>query len=91
MNEEELKPLTDREKFEIQSQVSKEQVEIARLNLENAKTQLHIVKASAESKKYEIDSKGADFLCFNCIKELAIFIYIILGVCVFNSIVCLFF
>lgn len=89
--EEELKPLTEREKFEMQSQVSKEQVEIARLNLENAKTQLQIVKASSDSKKFEIDAKGADFLCLNRIEKLAIFIYIVIGLCVFNSILTFFF
>lgn len=89
--EKEFVPLSDREKFELQAKVSHEQFEIAKINLENAKTQLQIVKVSADSKKYEIDSKVADSLCFNRLQELAIFIYIILGLCVFNSVLTFFF
>lgn len=67
-------PLSEREKFEQNAKLIREQKEIASINLESARTQLEICKISATSKRIE----------FNRFSEIKIFLYVLIGLSLFN-------
>lgn len=77
----EFVPLSEREKFEFQANLIREQKEIASINLENARAQLEMCKISSSSKKIDFDR----------ISEIKIFLYVLIGLCVFNSVLSFFF